>query len=232
VSGATNKFAMFDNLRDTLTVAQKTLTVVLAPGKRIDSLVLLKMYGITSVTVNMSVGTNSIYSKVIELPERSVSSWLSWLYGEVRYRKTAALFDLPFSAIAVTTLTLTGPDEISIGACIVGRSQFIGRVQYGAVSDASNYSTITRRFDGSVNILTQRRNAPKTINTLWIPKALVGDVFDLRENNGGTPLLWAGIDQTEDDYFRPLLILGFFTSFEINLEYHNDVKVSLTIEEI
>lgn len=230
--GASNRFAMFDNLRDTLTVAQKILTVVLAPNKRIDSIGLLKMNGVKQVVISMTTSYETIYTKTVELPNRSVFSWLSWLYGEVKSKKTVVLSDLPLSSNSAITITFTGDAEISVGACVLGRGIFIGKVEYGAVSDTSNYSTMTRKFDGSVNVLTQRRNAPKTINTLWIPKLILQDVYDLREESAAKPLLWVGIDQVDDAYFRPLVILGFFTNFPISLDHPNDAKASLTIEEI
>lgn len=232
LSGSTNKFAMFDHLRDTGTVAQDSLTVVLTPGKRINSLALLKMVGVQRVVITMVTGTDTVYTKTIDLPSRSVSSWLSWLFGEVKNNKNVVLFDLPLYTNGVTTITLTGNGEFSCGACVIGKYIYCGDIEYGAVSDASNYSTVTRNFDGSVNVMTQRRNAPKNINTLWIPKRILDDVFDMRAENGGTPLLWVGIDQVDDKYFRPLVVLGFFTNFPISLDYPNDVKASVTIEEI
>ena len=146
-------------------------------------------------------------------------------------QKDVVQFDLPPIINGVITITLTGAGEISCGTCTVGAYIYIGKVEYGATSDTSNYSTVTRKFDGSVNVMTQRRNAPKNINTLWVPKTIINDIYNLREDYGGTPLLWVGIDQVDDEYFRPLLLFGFFNNFSISLDHPNDAKASLTIEE-
>ncbi|HEY0847393.1 MAG TPA: hypothetical protein VGE12_18635, partial [Noviherbaspirillum sp.] len=69
--GPTNRWAMFDLLRDTQTVQASPLTVVITPGERVNSLALMKLEA-DSVTVTVTSGGSTVYSHTEDLNTREV----------------------------------------------------------------------------------------------------------------------------------------------------------------
>ncbi len=65
--GASNKKAMFDLYRNSRTEAVSPLTVVMAPGKRVDTLALTGMIWVTAAEVVVRVGTEIVYTRTINL---------------------------------------------------------------------------------------------------------------------------------------------------------------------
>jgi hypothetical protein len=232
--GPTNRWAMFDILRNTQTVQPSSITVVIAPGERIDSIALLGMVGNTA-TVTVTVDGDTVYTRTEDLNTRFVSNWYEYFFRKFSTRPSMALFNLPPYTEAVITITVSATSgDAAIGACVLGAYEFIGDVQYEAESDVLNFSTVTRNFDGTINTaqMVQRRNVPKTIQQIFVDKARVNRVRQLRDALNGLPAVWAGLDNTQDDYFEALLILGFYRRFSINLQNPKYAVISLELEEI
>lgn len=233
--GPTNKWAMFDLLRNTATVAPSPLIVVIAPGTRIDSLALLGLVG-ESVTVSMdsAVGSPSenYYLHTEDLTSREVFNWYDYFFEAFTYQSSMALFDLPPYSSAYIKVTLTGSGAVECGACVLGSYVYIGDVLQQAESDVLNFSTVTRDFDGGTSAMVQRRNVPKTNQQLLLDKSRVNSVRILRDALNAIPAVWAGMTDDSDGYFEALLILGFYKRFSISLAHPDHAVISLELEEI
>ncbi|HEY8035207.1 MAG TPA: hypothetical protein VIF37_06420 [Methylobacter sp.] len=234
--GPTNRYAMFDMLRSSATVAPLTLTTVLTPGERVDSIALLGMVADSaSFTMTSAAGGGIVYdSGMINLRRRRVFGWRDFLYAPFIRQPSAIFFDLPPYSDATITITLTiSSGNVECGACVIGRQVYIGAVQYDAESTALNFSTVTRDFAGNVNTMTPRRNVPQTIQRIECDKSRVDSIYDLRNIMAGRPGVWSALDDsTSDGYFAALLILGFYTKFTINVRDPLIALASLDLEEI
>jgi hypothetical protein len=218
--GPTNKWAMFDTLRSTATIAPSPLTVVITPGVRIDALALL---GLVADSVTVSVDS------AIGSPSMNYYTHIEASTGET----SLALFDLPPFTNGIITVTLTAASgNVECGALVIGMYQFIGDVQATAVDDVLNFSTVTRDFAGATNTLVQRRNVPKTQQQLLVDKTRVNAVRLLRDSLNAIPAVWSGIDDDTDGYFDALLILGFYKQFSIDLAFPDQALITLELEEI
>lgn len=230
--GPTNKWAMFDTLRNTATVKASTLTVVLTPGQRVDSLALLGMVADT-IAVSMTSGATTVYSHTENLNYRDVADWYDYFFRPYSRKPSIALFDLPPYTGGVITVTLTtSAGNIECGACVIGSAEFIGDVQYEAESDVLNFSTVTRDFAGGTAAIVQRRNVPKTLQSIVLEKSRVNRVRALRDAIPAIPSVWAGLSNSSDGYFEAMLILGFYKRFSINMRHPNHAVISLELEEI
>jgi len=232
--GPTNKWAMFDLLRNTATVQPSQITVVITPGERVDSIALLGLVA-NSATITVTSGGTTVYTHTENLNTRDVANWYDYFFRAFSTKPSFALFDLPPYTNAVITVTITATSgNAECGACVIGSYEYIGDVQYDAESDVLNFSTVTRNFDGTTNISTmvQRLNVPKTIQQIWLDKNRTNRVRALRDALNATPAVWAGIDDSDDEYFEALLILGFYKRFSINLRYPQHAVISLELEEI
>ena len=232
--GATNKGAMFDFLRSTATESPTSLTVVIAPGERINSLALLGLVG-SSVTVSMDSALGSpstnYYYHTEDLTTREAFDWYSYFFKPFAVKHNVVLFDLPPYAATYITITIAG-NNVECAACVLGSYTYIGQVLNDAVSDVLNFSTVTRDFAGGTNAMVQRRNVPKTNQTLLLDKTRVNAVRALRDELNATPAVWVGIDVDTDGYFEALLILGFYKQFSINLSMPEQAVITLELEEI
>jgi hypothetical protein len=229
--GPTNRWAMFDLLRNTGTTGASPLEVVLTPGTRVDS---IGVVGITadSITITVESDAVEVYSSSLDLRTRDTVDWYGYFHDEFTIQQAVALFDLPPFTNAVITVTLerdTG--DVTCGGVIIGRFVDLGVTIHGAQNDADNFSKITRDDDG-VATLTPRRTVPKNSVTTSIKKLAVNKALKVRVDLNAEPALWSGLDDATSGYFEPLLILGVYKRFTITMDRPNDATLSLDIEEI
>lgn len=229
--GPTNRFAMFDLLRNTGTVSASPLVVEITPGQRIDSLGLVGLVA-DSVTVEMHNDDVLEYSRTVNLSTRQTSSWYEYFHGVFSYRTALALFDLPPFAAGVVTVTFTrATGDVTVGGLILGMSAYLGNTQYNAESDALNFSVVERDAFGNSRLIP-RRSVPKTNQTLFCEKVRVNKVIKVRDDLNAVPALWSGLDDAQDGYFEALLILGYYRRFTISLDHPDIAQISLELEEV
>jgi hypothetical protein len=229
--GRTNRWQMFNLLRNDQSIGNSPMTIVLTPGVRIDS---LGLFGIVadSMSITVDLGVDEVYSYTEDLNQRDVFDWFDYFFEPFSLKQNTAVFDIPPYSTGVITVTLTSnTGSCSLGSLVIGNQTNIGNVQYGAQSDVLNFSRIDRAFDGTA-LLTQRRSIPKTIQRVFSDKSKTNAIRRLRTNLNAVPAVWAGIDQTNDDYFEALLILGIYKKFTIDLSYPEHTLIELEIEEI
>ncbi|KQM68772.1 hypothetical protein [Xylophilus sp. Leaf220] len=231
--GATNRRAMFELERNTVTTSAGTMTVVLTPGQRVGSLFLGGMQA-TKVTVVVTLAGQEIYRRAVSRIARRTTSWKTYFFGKFIVLPSLLLADLPPSTGAVITVTLENSfgSPVKCAALVIGNGEFIGNVQKKAKSDALNFSNTTRDFAGNVTFVP-RRTVPRTDQVLELPKGLVNTVRDLRTALNAKVAVWSGLDDFSDDgYFESLLILGFYRQFSIDLDQQKEALVTLELEEI
>ena len=229
--GPTNRWAMFDLLRNTATIVASPLTVVITPGQRIDAIGLVGLVA-DSVTVSVSVSGSPVYSVTRNLSTRNVASWRDYFFEPFSTAPSLALFDLPPYTNGVITVTLTrSTGMVSCGGLLVGTSVYLGQTQYDAVSDALNFSRIERNFAGEAS-LTPRRTVPKVIARVMTPKGIVNKVREVRTDLNAVPALWSGLDDADHPYFEAVLILGIYKQFSINLDFPEHALTTVELEEI
>lgn len=230
--GPTNRWSMFNQNRNAQSVqASGSLSVTLTPGVRVDS-VFLGGLEATSITVEMRVGSEVVYTNLVAGSLRHTTSWSTYFFGVFKLRPTVLLTDLPKYVGASITVTLTntgGP--VKCAAFAVGTAVFIGEMEYGATSDALNFSRIDRDAFGNSQLIP-RRTVPKIAGTLQLDKALVNAVRDVRVLLNAVPAVWSALDDATDDYFDSLLIVGVYKQFSINVALPNMAKVEIEVEEI
>lgn len=228
--GPTNKWAMFDLLRNSATSATSSMSVVLTPGQRVDSIALVGLQA-SSVTITVKVGATVYYTRTVPTINRTTTSWYTYFFGAFRYLPSFALFDLPPITGATITLDFTG-SAILCGGVVLGRSVYLGGIVGEPVSGATNYSRIERDAFGNVT-LVQRRSVPKTTQKLLVQKDQVDALRALRSDLNAVPALWSGLDdKSSDGYFESLLVFGVYKVFDIPLTHTYNATVNLELEEM
>ncbi len=229
--GPTNRWKMFDTLRNTQTVSASPLTVVLTPGMRCNSIAVMGMVA-DSITVTVTSGGSTVYTYTKDLRTRDVTDWYAYYFDPFTSLPGIVLFALPPYTNAIITVTMTiSSGNVSCGAIVVGNSEYLGDMQYNAKDDVLNFSTITRDAYGTATLVA-RRNVPKTIQALWLDKSKVKRVADIRDSLNAVPAVWSGIDDPADGFFNSFLILGIYKTFSLDASGPNTAVVNLELEEI
>lgn len=229
--GMTNRWKMFDLLRNTQTEVSSPLIVTLTPGVRNGAVALLGLVG-DVVTIAGTSGGVPVYSHTETLTTREVFNWMDWHYAPFSSRPSVVVFDIPMYTDIVLTVTVTrSTGTVKCGSCVIGTGIYIGDVQYGAQSDTINFSKIERNAFGDAELLP-RRNIPKSNQTLWLDKPRLNSVRALRDQLNAAPAVWCGLDDVTDDYAEALQILGIYKSFGIDITSPVHAIISLELEEI
>ena len=232
--GPVNRWAMFDLSRNTQTVVNGDLTVVFAPGERVNAIGITGMKANTvTITVTSVLGGGTVYGPlIIDLNTREVSDGYDFCFEPFSTLPSAVRFNLPpFSDAQITVTFSSNTGNTKCGAIVVGNGVYLGSLEYQATNAALNFSTIERDLYGTAT-LVQRRSLPKTTNTLYLPTARVNKAIAARTQLNAVPAFWAGLDETSNGYFEMTLILGIYTRFEINADSINQAKISLDLEEL
>lgn len=230
--GPTNRYAMFDLERNSATSVASPLTVVITPGRRVNSIALIGVVA-QNVTITMTVLGSTVYTYTEDLTTRATLGWYDYFYGTFGTAPTVVRFDLPPYTNGVITVTLTAASgNVQCGAVALGTAVYLGKVQANARSDALNFSRIDRDEFGN-STLIPRRSVPKTTQVLVIDKPNVDSLRTLRKVLNAVPAVWSGLDdRTSDGYFESLLILGIYKQFSIDLTHPEHAIVTLELEEI
>lgn len=229
--GPTNRWRMFDVLRNTQTEHPTPLIVDLLPNKRINSIALLGLDA-EHVQIEMLMGEEVVYSKEIDLIERQTLGYYDYFFGEFSTLTGFPLFDLPPYTAAMVRVTITRvAGNVKCGSLVVGNNQYIGRVQHSAESDALNFSRVERDDFGNTK-LVPRRSIPKTDQTLHFDPAATKRLMTLREELNAVPAVWSGVDDTGHNFFEALFILGIYKQMRLNLANADFGVMTLELEEI
>lgn len=229
--GPTNKWAMFDLLRNTATEVASPLTVTLSPGVRFDSLALFGLVA-DAVEITLQVDGETVRTVQESLRTRIVTGWKDYYFKPFVTRPSFVVFDLPPYVNAAVTIKLTRANgNVKCGGVVVGTYEDLGRVQYDAENDTLNFSKVDRDKFGNSELLP-RRNVPKTIQKILLDKAKVNKARAVRDALNAVPAVWSGLDDWADGYFESLLILGYYRRFTINLAHPKVAVLSLELEEI
>lgn len=231
LTGATNRWRAFDLQRNTATTTPSPLVMTITPGERVDSIGLVGLIA-SSVTITVTRGATVVYTRTENLSDRATTSWKGYFFGRFSFRTAVALFDLPPYYDAVITITISrSAGDVSCGGIVLGQSIYLGRTLHDAESDALNFSSIDRDFEGNSS-LTRRRSVPRTIQQVRSDAVLVKSLYKARIDLNAVPCLWSGLDDIEHAYFEPLLILGVYKQFTIRFDKAAHALTTLELEEV
>jgi hypothetical protein len=227
----TNRWASFDQLRNTQTVAPVDVVQSIEPGQRVSSIAVVGLDA-TSVSIRVTVAGEEVYAVTVLLSTRKSYGWRDYFFGEFGYRESVQFFNLPQYRNARITVTVRKAKGLrKVGGILVGNAVYIGDMQYQATSDHLNFSIVARDTFGNIE-LKPRRSVPKVSGQVWFDKGLTKRLITLREKLNGRPAVWSGLDDFTLDYFDPLFVYGVHKEFSLNLQGANHGIINLEVEEM
>jgi hypothetical protein len=229
--GRTNRWQMFNLMRNNQSITESPLNFVIQPNTRVDSLGFFGMDA-NQLDVNMTVDGDVVYEYSENLNTRDSFTYYDYCYAPFSTKRNTILLDVPPITEGVISVTITSEEgPVRLGSFVAGTGSEIGDVQYGAESDVLNFSRIDRAFDGS-SLLLPRRSVPKIDSIIFSNKDLINRLRNLRQELNAVPAVYVGLDQVDDPYFEPLLILGIYKKFRIRMDYPEHILTEIEVEEI
>jgi len=210
--GATNRFAMFDEVNGTQTVNADTVDVTLTPGQVVNSVVALNMDAVSIQVIMTAPGPGVVYDETIDLQSGPVENWYGF-YFDPLIRDTAAVFlDLPAYPDADIQVIVdnTGSDA-KIGTLIMGAQVSLGVALHGTSSGILDYSRVVTDDFGNTSI-QERPFSKRADYAVRLPTSNSGFVQATLAGLRATAAVYIG-----DENLSVTFVYGFAKNFEIIL---------------
>lgn len=226
--GPTKKWAPFDDVVGTLATGASPLSYVLSVGFT-DSLALFELTGrYVDVVMKDGTGGSVVYQKRIDLEVTDIETIFDWFFSDLDLRTDIVITDLPGQyASAELSITITATSgSAAVGVIKPGLISDLGETQYGARVGIDDYSRKERNEFGNT-VITKRAYSKRGSFTMLTTLGTFNRIYRTLAELRATPCVYIG---TEAAGYEPLLIYGFFTSFNIDISYPNYHLCSLDIE--
>lgn len=208
--GKTNPWNMFDTTTNIETVGTSPMTIVLEPGQPVTGIMIRPKCD--EVTVEVSDGVSTPYSKTIKTRKRDVVGWYTFFNAKHRYQRVFTLHDLPgLVENPIITVTFTSTSgTVKCSAFVMGDAFVIGSAQKGACSHRRNGFTVFE-FDEKFadRMRLQKRGAIRelTLRALVLERDLDW-INNLLDDIDGVATSWAAVQQVNDSWYQTFSVLG------------------------
>jgi hypothetical protein len=224
---ATNRWKVFDGLRNNQAVDAAPMTYVITPDVVTDGIALLNADA-QDIDVIVTFDAVEVYNQNFPMVSRVVSDWYEFFFKPFQQKRNIYIDGLPPLIGAEITVTLNrDAGDVSLGILAAGNSLFIGDAVYGAVSDVRSFSRTEPNQFGNTFLV---RRDPKVLTKKRVvaDKALTTFLFELREDLESVTSVWSTVDDQTSDFFNAYILNGIADRFVINAE--NPVKTPLELE--
>lgn len=226
--GVTNPRKMFDLLINTQTENADSIAITLDCPGRVDAVALFNVSAAT-VRFKMTDAVDGVvYDQTYDLTSDSgIVDPYAYCFEPIVRKANIAEFELPPYSDTTLEITLTATGEtVKCGACVVGQQRIIGGTKYGYSLGIQDYSLKTRDQWGSV-ILDQREYSDLGRFQVQIETGMVSEVKRLLTSFRSTPIVYAG-----SDIHDAAMLLGFFTDFNVVVDYGTHSTCNIDIESL
>ncbi len=227
----TNRYSVFDLYRDTSTTSPSPTTYKITTGQRSNAFFALGLVA-DFITVTARRAGTVVYTVTKDLSRRNAIDPLTYWFGNFDTDPSYFGLDLPLDSTLEVEFTLTRETgDVSVDTLGLGTAVYMGRTQYGAESNIDNFSGRERDKFGIATYVPSA-GIGQSKQEVRADKYMTPTLFDLRRRLNSVPCVWMGVSDGLDEYAEPLLILGTYTQFIINLEHPDETRVTLELEEI
>lgn len=220
-----NRWAMFDAEISTTTRVAGNITTSLKPGGRYNTVTLHGLEGVSVTVTVIDAQGAEIYNQTRSLIS-DVVTWYDYFLSDRFFTKDLVFRDIPPASDSTLSIAITGPSA-ACAAVTVGTEYDIGCLQYGATTSIIDYSKKTTS-DTGVQSLKQGRYSKRVSGQLFQDRARYAFISRLLESVRATACVWVGAEDQGD--LDPLIVLGFYRDFSIEVSYPTHHVCSIEIE--
>lgn len=223
--GATNRWAMFDQVTSTASIAGDTLSFTVSLPSLCDTLALMDMVAAT-VRVQIAVSGSTVYDQTFDLADNSmITDWRHWFFDPLSRKSDLILNDLPLALGAIATVTVSNPDTlVAVGSAVFGLATDLGATVYGATPGILDFS-VKQTDDFGVTTLVERPFAKRCAFKVEIARDQVDSVQKFLTGIRATPAVFQGSNN-----YASTWIFGFYKDFSLSIDYPTVSYLSLEIE--
>ena len=231
--GPQNRDRLFDARAATETVATGSMTYDVSPGVYFDTIALVRMRNVSSVSITVERGATELFSETYSLEEDINNAWDyyfsplgEWL-PKLEWRNSVWYSDCN------VTITLNGPsgEEIGCGLLMIGRAEDLGDTLYGASVSIEDYSTKEIDPTFGTPYLLEREYADRAECQIILDRGQSGVVKRKLAAVRAIPVLY-NLNNEADNQDASLIVFGKYDSFSVNLENFSKSYCSFDILEI
>ena len=91
--GSTNRYAMFDTLRNSQSIKASPITIVIEPNYRVDSIGILSVDA-DYVTIDVNYGGASVFNATKQIDTRNVFDWYSYFFSPFTKIQNYVVFNI------------------------------------------------------------------------------------------------------------------------------------------
>lgn len=211
--GATNRWAMFDEVVGTQTAADDAITVRLGAIGIVRPAIALLNLEASHVRVRAFAGAETLYDQTFSLVDStSITSWYAYFFEPYQRATTFTWAEAPLMGGGELELTISDAagGTVKCGSCVVGQMREVGRaMNYGARVGIDDFSRKSRDAWGNYSV-TEGRWSRRSEFEFWVDRAevdlLVRELAALRARAA----VYIG-----SDWYESALVYGFYKSFDV-----------------
>ena len=226
---ANNKYSMFDEFINTQTSRAGSLTVVIQPGKMVNTAAVLNTAGITSLQVigNDGVGGPEVFNKTYNFDDTILIDWYMYFFEPYDLKDQFIIQGIPPYTNIVLTFIFTSSHTAQVGNLVFGNIYHLGFTQEGASAGIRDYS-VKKVNDYGITTFVQRAFSKRMEATTYVRKGDVNFVQKILTELRAVPIVWIGTQ--DDDYSTPLIMFGYYRDFTVEIAYPSFSLCRLEVE--
>ncbi len=210
--GATNRWKMFDAVANSQTFSEDTITVVLAPGVLVNSVVFANMLG-GSVRVQQSV---SGYDTTVALNSHLVADWYGWFYDPIITRDDVAFMDVPpYLASSLTITIAAASGSAACGVFVLGQQSLIGTTLSPLSRGINDYSRVIEDAWGGLILAPGNYSKLMTVE-VFVPPGYESQVVHLLTEIRATIVMFVAGDNFDSAIIYGILGRGWNVPMSVN----------------
>lgn len=224
--GATNRWAMFDNVNGTRTEAGAGIDAKVAVTGRADGLALLNL---TAEQVQVTVtapGYGTVYDETHSLVSvENINNWYAYFSEDVVYIEDLVVTNLPLvSNPSIRVQIGADSGNVAVGTAIVGQLRELGMTLQGVSAGIQDYSR-KETDDFGNKVVVERAYSKRATFKLVADNGVIDGVFRLLSQYRAKPVMWIG-----SDLYAMTSIYGFARDWNVEIAFPTQSYVSLDIE--
>lgn len=225
----TNKYRMFDQVNSSQSTRASPLTVEITSPKGFNSAAIFNATGVTSVRYQVHTAAGTLtYDKTVDAIDNSeVFDYWEYFNLPIVQRYKFFVNDMPKSAGAKLTVTVTGNASVSVGTLVIGASISLGIACYGGAFKYINLSKNIENDFGDITILKRPKYKLLDYN-VSIEKSKLDFVVNKISQLVDKPCVWAGTDDTDD----ATIVYGYYIDYQQNIDAPSYCKSTIQIREL
>ena len=224
-----NRYKMFDQVNSSQSTHAAPVVVEITSPKGFNSAAIFNATGVTSVRYQVHTATGALsYDKTVDAIDNSeVLDYWEYFNLPVVQRYKFFVNDMPKSAGAKLTVTVTCNAAVSVGTLVIGSSLTLGVACYGTSFDYINLSRVDENDFGDITV-TKRRKYKLMDYNVSVEKSKLDFVINQISKLVDKPCVWAGTSDTDD----ATVVYGYHIKYQQNIDAPSYCKSTIQIREL